>query len=374
MATASEQLSALASLIRHTTFPPGEGLPGKVWSTREPAWVADVLNDPAFPKGPLGPAQGVRTALGFPIIAQNRVTAVMEFFSRDLRRVDRDLLQMLQGAGVQIGQFSERRAAEAAVRAKEEALRQAQEALRSYAGDLEVKVRERTAKLQETIGELEAFSYSVSHDMRAPLRAMQGFSDALLRDYSLSLDEQGKDYLSRIHRAAQRLDLLIRDVLTYSRIAKEDLLLRPVELDRFLNDVVQSYPEIQTFQSFIEVSKPLGTVFAHEAFLSQVISNLLGNALKFVAPGVPPRIRLWTEPVGDMLRLNVADNGLGIAPEHQHRIFQIFGRVYADKRFQGTGIGLAIVKKAVERMGGQVGVESNLGQGSRFWFTLRNAR
>jgi signal transduction histidine kinase len=238
---------------------------------------------------------------------------------------------------------------------------------------LEQRVNERTAKLQETIAELEAFSYTVSHDLRAPLRAMQGYADALLEEESGALSERGKQFLGRIQRASSRLDLLVRDVLAYSKVAKGEIRLQPVALATLVEDILRSYPEFSE-KAVISVDQPLPFVIAHEAYLTQCISNVLGNAIKFVAPGVRPAIRVSAETRGGKVRLDFRDNGIGIDPEHHGRIFQLFGRVYSDNAFPGTGIGLAIVKKAIERMGGAVGVDGQPEGGSRFWFMLPEAR
>ncbi|HEV8542539.1 MAG TPA: ATP-binding protein, partial [Verrucomicrobiae bacterium] len=246
-------------------------------------------------------------------------------------------------------------------------LKQTQIELERTRASLEDIVMQRTARLTETIGELEAFSYSISHDMRSPLRAMEGFSKALLQDHAHKLDDEGKDLLRRIEKGAHRLDLLIQDVLAYSRVAKGSFELRSVDLQSLVDETIKNF-EFQ--QSAIQVLKPLPTVKAHEALLSQILSNLLGNAAKFAKRDVSPEIRISAKPDGDKVKISVSDNGIGIEPAHFQRIFEIFGRVHADKLYPGTGIGLAIVKKAVERLGGKVGVESSPGQGSTFWFTL----
>ena len=239
---------------------------------------------------------------------------------------------------------------------------------------LEQRVRERTQKLQETVSELEAFSYSVSHDLRAPLRSMEGYAHALVSDYGDKLDSRGKLFLSKISAAAARLDLLVQDVLSYSRVAKGEINLQDVSLGRLMQEAVEAYPQFRENGS-ITVQGPLPTVRAHPAYLMQCISNLLGNALKFVRPGVRPVVTIHAqeEPDADNVKIWVEDNGIGIAPEHFQQIFQIFGRVHSSKQFEGTGIGLAIVRKAVERMGGSIGLTSELGKGSRFWLILKKA-
>ncbi len=254
-----------------------------------------------------------------------------------------------------------------------ERLREAQESLRRHAEGLEQSVQERTAELRQTNGEWEALSYSVSHDLRSPLRAMQGYSEILLTEYQGKLDEMGEDYLNRIRRAAGRMDLLIQDILAYSRVAKSEIALREVNLEHVIRDVVQSYPSLQPERATITVEGEIPPVMGHEAYLTQITSNFLANAAKFVGPGQKPLIRIHAEAQGELVKVVFQDNGIGIAKEHQNQIFQIFGRVYSDKKFEGTGIGLAIAKKAAERMGGSVGVESEVGVGSRFFVVLRKA-
>jgi PAS domain S-box-containing protein len=235
---------------------------------------------------------------------------------------------------------------------------------------LEQTVVERTAELTETIAELEAFSYSVSHDLRSPLRAMEGCARALLKDYASLLPEDGIDALHRIERAAARLDLLVRDILAYSKVSKGEIQLTIVDLDSLLEDLLQQHPQFHAARHHITIDHPLPRVRGHQACLGQCFANLVDNALKFIAPGATPKLHIRGEHLGEQVRICVADNGIGIAAEHRDRIFQIFGRVYPEKRYPGTGIGLAIVKKAVVRMGGTIGFESESGKGSTFWFTL----
>jgi PAS domain S-box-containing protein len=252
-------------------------------------------------------------------------------------------------------------------------VRQTQAELRTHSEELERRVKERTATLRQTVSELEAFSYTVSHDLRSPLRAMQGFAQAVLEDYGDKVDEQGRRYLDRIKNAAERLDRLIQDLLSYTRVAREDAPLVPLDADKILRDIVETYPNLHSPAAVVEVRGFIPRVLGHEASLTQVISNLLGNAAKFVPQGTTPHIRVWADEVKDHVRLWVEDNGIGIAAEDYERIFQMFVQVNESQLYGGTGVGLAIVRKAVESMHGSVGLESIDEGGTRFWVELKKA-
>jgi signal transduction histidine kinase/CHASE3 domain sensor protein len=243
--------------------------------------------------------------------------------------------------------------------------------LRRHAAELEHRVEERTAQLRETNAALEAFSYTISHDLRAPLRAMEGIAQAIVEDFGDRLGPVGCDYAERVVASARRMDALIQDLLDYSRLSRADLHPQVVDLGACVRDALQSLPEATgTRGADLSTSGPMPRVLAHRPTLVQVVANLVANALKFVAPGVRPRVRLWAEHREGRVRLWVEDNGLGIAPRDRERIFRVFERLHGEEAYPGTGIGLAIVKKGVERMGGRVGVESDPGHGSRFWIEL----
>ena len=173
----------------------------------------------------------------------------------------------------------------------QEALRQAHQELEHHAGTLEKRVAERTVRLQETIAELEAFSYSISHDLRSPLRSIAGYAAVLLADKKNNLDPEALGYVSKMERAASRMDMLIRDVLAYSKVAKEKIQLAPVDVPPLIRDIVEQYPEFREKRASISVQSASAVVLGSEAYLTQCISNLLRNAVKFVAPGVLPRCR-----------------------------------------------------------------------------------
>jgi PAS domain S-box-containing protein len=233
---------------------------------------------------------------------------------------------------------------------------------------LERMVEERTNNLQASVEELEAFSYSISHDMRAPLRAMLGFSEILQEEYGPQLDDQANRFLQRIRAASARMDHLIQDVLNFSRISRGELPMEPIDPLALIRELIESYPNLRSSEIGILLPQEMPLVLANSAALTQCVSNLLGNAAKFVAPGVKPVVRISAEPGQGRVKIWFKDNGIGIKEQDFRRIFEIFQRI--DRSHEGTGIGLAIVKKAAERMGGRVGVDSKPGQGASFWLDL----
>lgn len=248
----------------------------------------------------------------------------------------------------------------------------AKDEISQYAHRLEETVAERTGQLRETISELEEFSYSVSHDMRAPLRAMQSYGQYLVDEYGSKLDEKGVNYLQQIMRSAVRLDRLIQDVLSYTRILHSPLPMEPVDLDRLVRDIIETYPNGQPIKPQISIQGTLPKVMGNEALLTQCISNLLSNGAKFVSPGTIPRLAISSEVMEkSMVRVWFKDNGIGIAPENYERIFRLLERIHPDTDYEGTGIGLTIVRKGIERMGAQVGFDSELGKGSQFWIQIK---
>jgi signal transduction histidine kinase len=321
--------------------------------------VVDDLTTAPYP-GPAyeaEQAEGFRSAITAPLATKDGLVGVLTLISERPSAFGAEQLEVVREVADQLAI----------------ALEQARlyEAVSRHAAELEERVAERTTQLQETNAELDAFAYSASHDLRAPLRAMHGFSRAILEDYSDGLDDTGKDYARRIVEAAERLDTQIEDLLSYSRLSREELKVKPFALERSVDEAVGLMKEaIVEREAAVVVERPLPAVLGHEPTLRTVVTNLISNGIKFVAPKERPRLRIRAEKRLGGIRLWVEDNGIGIPPEHLGRVFRVFERLQSVKQFGGTGVGLAIVRKGVERMGGRVGVESTVGRGSRFWIEL----
>lgn len=247
-------------------------------------------------------------------------------------------------------------------------IKRAEEVLKSEARRLEALVRQRTTSLQESLAEMEAFSYNISHDMRAPLRAMHSFARFLDQEYGSLLPAQGRDYLARILAASARMDRLIQDVLVYSRAARTELKPERVPLARLVRTLFDAYPHLREASADFAIADDLPVVLGNDAALLQCFANVVGNALKFVAPGQRAVVQIWAEIAGGRARVFVRDRGIGIPLAAQPHIFDMFYR--ANPAYEGSGIGLAVTKTSIERMGGTIGGVSEPGRGSTFHFDL----
>ena len=226
-------------------------------------------------------------------------------------------------------------------------------------------------ELLQSNADLEAFNFSMAHDLQAPLRTIASLSQFVLEDYADKLDTTGKDYLQRSIAAASRLNTLIKDLLTYSRIGYGEIELQPVDLAQVVTEIVKDLkPLIEEAQAEITLEQLSFIVKGQKSILIQAILNILTNAIKFVSTDTQPEVRIWAEPRNHWIRLWINDNGIGITPANQQKIFDIFIRLHTTQTYTGRGVGLAFVKRGIERLGGRVGVESELDRGSGFWLEL----
>jgi PAS domain S-box-containing protein len=249
--------------------------------------------------------------------------------------------------------------------------KQAEEALNQLNAELELRITDRTAALDAKARELETFAYSVAHDLKAPLRGIEGYSSLLLEDHMDGLDKEGRAFLGAIRDSTERMDQLIDDLLAYSRIERRALSAEPIELRAFVETLVEERRtelEERKINLLMEVNG--GVVFADADGLSQALRNYLDNAIKFTSESLEPRIEVGAEETEKSCRLWVRDNGVGFDMKYQDRIFEIFHRLHRPEDYPGTGIGLAIVRKAMERMGGRAWAEGDVGRGATFYLEL----
>lgn len=232
---------------------------------------------------------------------------------------------------------------------------------------LERRVQERTLALQLVNEELESFAYSVSHDLRAPLRAVSGFAQILARRHRDDLNEEGRHYMDNVVAASVRMGALIDDLLLYLRVGRSAIRSQPVPLSPLLKQAVGTLAKrIASSGARVEVIEPLATPVGDTTLVGQILANLLENALTYHRPGVAPRIRVAAWQEGEAIVIEVQDEGIGIAHEYQQKVFEVFQRLHSDEQYPGTGVGLAIVRKAARMMGGDVTVESLQSRGCAF--------
>lgn len=231
----------------------------------------------------------------------------------------------------------------------------------------------RTAELREHIADLESFSHTIAHDLRAPLRAIAGLAGLLRQDHASRLDQDGNDCIERIEMAAQRLEDLIDQVLQYDKFSRADFPLTVVDVREVIENLMIAHPELHPPKAEVIIETQLPLVLGHEVALTQIVSNLLGNAVKFVAPGILPRVRISAESGAGLVQLRFSDNGIGIPSRERNKLFCPFHRLKAARDYDGSGLGLAIVLRAVRQIGGRIGVNSGPNGGSSFWVEVKAA-
>jgi len=252
------------------------------------------------------------------------------------------------------------------------ALKHAELDLRRLNGQLSRQSEEHKRHLEQTIQSVETFCYGIAHELRAPVRALNGFGDIVLQELGSLASETATHHLKRITAAATRMDRLIEDLLAYGRLHHADLLILPVRVSHAIGRVLEALAsEVEARNAVVRVQPTSERVYAHPMLLSQALENLIANALKFVQSGKTPEVAVSTwRADGNRIRIVIRDNGVGIDPAWQHKIFGVFQRAHSADEFPGTGIGLAMVKRIVDLLNGEVGVTSVPGKGSSFWLEL----
>jgi PAS domain S-box-containing protein len=236
---------------------------------------------------------------------------------------------------------------------------------------LEERVAERTAQLVSINKELESYSYSISHDLRAPLRAILGFSQILSTRHKLSLNNEGRQYVDYIVEASIRMEQLINDLLDYSRLGRKSISIHTVQLHSILDSIIRDFKQkTEEINARILIGKNLPEIQGDESLLRQIFTNLIENAINYRRTDTMLEIKIDFTLEANKIIIAVADNGIGIPGEHWEKIFNIFQRLHNDEKHPGTGIGLATVKKSVNMLNGEIWVNSIVGKGSTFFIQL----
>ena|GEM_PF-1644805 len=301
--------------------------------------------------------EGMHSAMASPLVAQGRLFGVLALAARAFDFFTLEHQQIAEEIGAQVAI----------------ALHQAEldDQIAHHNIQLEARVRERTTQLENANRELELFSYSVSHDLRAPLRAIEGFAEIIARRHRDSLNDEGQRYFDNIVNASEQMNQLITDLLAYARLGRQRVRLQALPLHPILAEVVEGFaPRIEETQAQVYVADDLPDLLGDRTLLKQIFANLLENALTYHRLGIPPRINVTSSLEANDAVICVADNGIGIPEEFREKVFNIFQRLHSQDQYPGTGIGLALVRRSVELLNGTVWVESISKEGSIFCIRL----
>lgn len=344
-----ESFDGLIEASAGFAFAPGQGMPGAVLELGRPLWEADLRALDAMPRRETALACGLASGLWLPLIADGLCFGVVECFSAEPAPIDPLLLGLLMTVAAQVSEHLHHRI----VISKAEAVRE-----------------QLTADLQRSNTELTSFAQVAAHDLRTPMATVTGFADLLSKRYSDALDGDGREFLQFIVDGARSSTQLLDSLLASARAGARELDRETVHLDSVFEQVRATlHSQVQQSGAQIEVG-PLPAVIADRVGVSQVVQNLLANAMKFTPEGVTPVIEVRAEVAGAMVITSVTDNGIGVAPEAADALFEMFRRGESSGDYVGSGIGLAVCAKVVRRHGGRLWVEPGPRGGSRFRFAL----
>lgn len=361
----------------HARIPVGSFKIGLIAAERQPHLTNKVIGDPRVSNQEWAKREGMIAFAGYPLLIEDHVTGVIAIFAR--HPLDEVTLQALATVANSIALGIERLHVQEELASMLVREQTARLELETIVAQRTATLRQLNTELQQSNQELQSFAYVASHDLQEPLRKIQAFGDLLEEEYGQTLGK-GKAYLARMRNAAGRMRILINDLLTFSRVTSQALPFSPVNLATIAYEVLDDLEsQIQTTRGTVEI-KPLPTIEADPLQMRQMLQNLIGNALKFHHHERPSIVKVYAEVQPSSVALPehteqqcvlfIEDNGIGFDEKYLDRIFTVFQRLHGKSDYEGTGIGLAVVRKIVERHGGSITARSAIGEGTTFIIIL----